>query len=129
MTTSDEVIVCVGCNVTADCHKEVGLAIKWLEGILSDCRSTTPYFTAPEGENAGSTRYLNAVLSGRTELTADTLTSLFKAYELRRGRQPEHKRQGKIIIDIDLVCHSGEIINPAEYDADYFRTGHRMLMQ
>ncbi len=129
MTESSEVIVCVGCNVTADCHREVELAIKWLGGILSDCRSTQPYFTDPEGENAGSTRYLNAVLSGQTELTAGELTSMFKDYEMRRGRHPEHKKQGRIIIDIDLVCHSGEIINRAEYDAGYFRTGYLLLMQ
>lgn len=129
MTESREVIVCVGCNVTADCHFEVELAIKWLGEILSDCRSTPPYFTDPEGENAGSTRYLNAVLRGHTGLTAGELTAMFKHYELSRGRHPEHKKQGRIIIDIDLVCHSGEIINRAEYDAGYFQTGYRMLMQ
>ncbi len=126
---TEEVIVCVGSNVTDICLREVSEAMKWLGELLSDVLATEPYLTGPEGTDAGNACYLNAVIIGKTALSAETLSSMFKDYEKKHGRKAEHKCQGKIIIDIDLVCHHGEIINRAEYNASYFRTGYDRLTE
>ena len=71
--------------------------------------------------------YLNAVCKGSTSLSRDSMRNLFKNYERMRGRTPEHKAEGKIIIDIDLVVFDGKIVNDKEYASTYFRKGYDSL--
>lgn len=117
-----EVIVCVGSNVP-QCHAEMELACRWLSEILDNLRITPPYFTAPEGPCSGSTPYLNAVAYGTTTHPSHELSAMMKCYESSRGRMPEHKKIGRIIIDIDVVKYGDTVVSPDEFSSDYFRKG------
>lgn len=117
-----EVIVCVGSNVP-QCHAEMELACRWLGEILDNLRITSPYFTAPEGPCPGSAPYLNAVARGTTTHPSGELSAMMKSYESSRGRLPEHKKIGRIIIDIDVVKYGDTVVSPDEFASDYFRTG------
>ena len=103
-----DIIICIGSNIP-ECRQEISMAIKWLIGNLINPRHTSPYPTSPEGIGAGNTPYLNAVIDGGTYLAKEELEASFKAYEHTRGRKPSDKAQGKIIIDIDLVCYDDEV--------------------
>ena len=37
------------------------------------------------------------------------------------GRLPTHKKEGKIIIDIDLLQWNGEILKPDDFKRDYMK--------
>lgn len=120
------VVICIGSNVT-ECHKEMTQAIEWLMSVLVNSRSTSPYYTPPEGLDTGNTPFLNAVMEGDTHLTSTQLETEFKNYELQRGRTAAHKAQKHIIIDLDLVCYDNEILRPEEFATAYFRTGYLSL--
>lgn len=122
-----EAVVCIGSNV-ADAHNRVSMALEWLSGLMQGTLHSEPYETAPEGDCAGHTPYVNAVLKGSTTLSAETLTAMFKDYEYGQGRRPLHKATSHIIIDIDLVCFDGNVVNPAEFSSGYFNEGYRRLM-
>lgn len=120
------VIVCMGSNVPQR-HDEIRMAVKWLTSVLENPRHTSPYLTSPEGENAGISDYLNAVMIGETALSREEIESAFKQYEIGQGRLPVHKKSGRIIIDIDLVCYDDEIIRNDEFETAYFQAGYRQL--
>ena len=121
-----DIIICIGSNIP-ECRQEISMAIKWLIVNLINPRHTSPYPTSPEGIGAGNTPYLNAVIDGGTYLAKEELEASFKAYEHTRGRKPSDKAQGKIIIDIDLVCYDDEIVRPDEFNTAYFRPGYLSL--
>lgn len=122
------ITVCIGSNVP-ECHNEIRTAIEWLKNELAGIRHTPAYPTEPEGINAGHTPYLNAVLTGTTLLSKDEIEVAFKNYERKRGRTPAHKAEGRIIIDIDLVCYDDDVVRPEEFHTAYFRTGYLNLKQ
>lgn len=117
-----EVIVCVGSNVP-QCHAEMELACRWLGEVIDNLHITPPYLTAPEGPCPGSAPYLNAVARGTTTHPSGELSAMMKEYESSRGRLPEHKKIGRIIIDIDVVKYGDTVVSPDEFASDYFRTG------
>lgn len=123
------VVICIGSNVP-ECRSEMDAAISWLLTSVIDAggNHTLPYATVPEGNDAGAYPYLNAVMTGRTNLTCAELQNMFKRYEQTRGRNASDKGSKQIIIDIDLVCYDNEILRPADFNATYFRTGYRKLM-
>lgn len=121
-----KVILCIGSNVP-DCRHEVVLAMQWLETMLADASMTEPYFTVPEWSCAGVSPYLNAVVDGYCDMSQADLSTELKAYEQSRGRCPCHKKEGRIIIDIDLVCYGDSVVDIDEYTSSYFNFGYSML--
>ena len=43
--------------------------------------------------------------------------------EREAGRLPEHKREGKVIIDIDIVVWNSEVIKPTDLTRTYMTIG------
>lgn len=122
----NRILIGIGSNVPSRAE-EVSRAMLWLRRYMSTSNETMPYPTAPDGEPASTPEYLNAVIEGLTPHDIEFLQSKFKAYERRRGRLPEHRSQGHIIIDIDLVAFNGEILKTEEYESVHFRHGLELL--
>lgn len=67
--------------------------------------------------------YLNQVIVSHTSLDYDELLSFTKQLELNLGRRPQHKAQGIVPIDIDIVIYDEEVMRPLDYDSAYFNRG------
>lgn len=137
-----EVTVSIGSNV-ATRSEELSRAFLFLRHLLEDTHETPPYVT--EAEPIGPRRfpegftYLNAVVTGRTDLTPKALQMRMKAYERRRGRKPHPEpaqvnhsevlqpEEMEVIIDLDLVSYDGRILKPSEAASAHFQRGLAML--
>lgn len=67
--------------------------------------------------------YHNCVGVIETTATFEKLKEQLKAYERRAGRLPEHKKEGKVIIDIDIVVWNKEVIKPTDLTRTYMTIG------
>ena len=121
------IIICIGSN-EPDANTRVLNALKLLGAAFEITETAGPYQTipAPPADPEGSP-YANAVVECRTVLTHNATLELLKQYERRLGRRPEHKAEGKVIIDIDLVVYDDDICRKSEFISDYFQTGYRQL--
>ena len=109
----------------------------WLDSVLTDSVCSTIYETddisckkessKKSGDSSATSqakpKYMNAVISGFTDIPFETLNASLKEYELSHGRDSESRRRGEVPIDIDIVKWNGNIIRPRDYSADYFRKG------
>ena len=50
----------------------------------------------------------------------------FKSIEKIMGRQPSHKANGIVIIDIDLIKWNNEVLKPDDFKRDYM---NELLLQ
>lgn len=107
-------------------------ALIWLASVLKDTVNSSVYETEDISckKNAASSsahpekpKYMNAVLSGYSDISFEKLNENLKAYELKHGRDSEARRKGEVPIDLDIVKWDGEILRPRDYAADYFRKG------
>ena len=121
-----KVILCLGSNMP-EAATAVELAIRWLETILTDCRTTGPFATEPEGSDIAGRPYFNALVAGATTMDASQLISAAKEYERAHGRLPEHRSTGNVAIDIDLVIFDNVIVDDVNYRSAYFRKGMELL--
>lgn len=118
----------------SNCHD----ALKWIDSVLIDSVCSTIYETDDIGSNKESSsnksgdssassqakpKYMNAVISGYTDIPFETFNANLKEYELNHGRDPETRKKGEVPIDLDIVKWNGNIIRPRDYAADYFRKG------
>ncbi len=69
----------------------------------SDGMESTPNEEDSKVEKSVSSDYLNMVVALETNLSAAQLVEHLKALEYKLGRRPEHKREGRVPIDIDLL--------------------------
>ena len=125
----NNIIVSIGSNIEQR-DEEVSRALVWLRQFMPSSLETSPYTTQAEAfdENISvHSTYLNAVVRGVTPFSVEKLCAKFKAYERLRGRMPEHKEKGRVIIDIDIVVFDNKIINQKEYDSPHFCQGLERL--
>lgn len=116
-------VIGIGSN-TPDRAEAVAEAICWLKSVLDDFRASEPYLTNPEPASAVADDYVNAVASGMTSLSADSLTEMLKEYETAHGRSRDMKSHGKVSIDLDLVIYDSEALRPEELSRHYFAFGY-----
>ena len=116
--------ICIGSNAPDAC-KKVSDALEWVKAELQGSISHGPYPTEPFGHGASDAPYCNAVVTGTTCLTIESLTRLFKDYEAANGRKHGSSFPDRIAIDIDLVVWNGTVMRPADYNAPYFTEGAR----
>ncbi len=71
--------------------------------------------------------YFNCVASLSTGCDRLTLTDYTKKIEHRLGRRPEHKAQGRVVIDIDVIFFNSDLLRPLDASENYFLKGFEML--
>lgn len=63
--------------------------------------------------------FRNVLAAFETELTPDEVVEKTKMVEYAVGRTPKDKKEGKVIIDIDLLQYDDEILRPDDYERSY----------
>lgn len=121
---SIKVYVSLGSNV-AEGKVEIEEAFRFLDGVLDDTAHSSIYVTAPlSGIGAN---YRNAVTFGWTDISAEELSKLFKEYERSRGRRPEDKEAGRVVVDLDLVIYGDKVLRERDASCDFFVKGYNEI--
>ena len=115
-------------SLGSDCgdrEASVAKGISWLRNILGGCRVSSIYAT-PDC-HGGFKEYMNAVVSGYTDLSASRLEAMCKEFEVECGRTPECRAKGDVPIDVDIVIYDGKILRERDYAQEFFRIGMREI--
>lgn len=120
----NEVVLSIGSNMSPR-KERVAAALSRMCGVLDDAAVSDIYET-PEIYGTGRP-YMNAVIAGKTNLTADELKSLTKHIELVSGRDAAARKRGDVPVDIDIVIWNGEVARPNDYRQTFFKIGAEML--
>lgn len=125
MDTTD-IIISLGSN---SCNKQefIKKAISEISKFLTDASVSNIYETSPLSGTGGM--YANAVIAGKTNLSCDSLSDIFKKMEIYAGRTPEARKNNHVPLDIDIVIYDGVIIRPADFSRGYFRKGYEELVK
>lgn len=116
-----ETVLSIGSNCGDRCH-QVESGIEWLKSVLSCLRSSSIYSTMDC--NGGKRDYFNAVVSGYTAITMESLDKMCKQYELSHGRTSDARKKGDVPIDIDIVIYDTEIIREKDFSQIFFKIGY-----
>lgn len=119
-----ELIVGIGSNV-AEGRSMVSDAVDYLSGIFGGVECSGIYST--ESVSGDGTNYFNAVARIYSTFGDDEVEAMFKAYELRCGRDEEMRRRKIVPIDLDIVVSGGSVLRPKDMAREYFQKGYRML--
>jgi 2-amino-4-hydroxy-6-hydroxymethyldihydropteridine diphosphokinase len=90
-------------------------AVAELRGIGQVVRVSSLYDTAPRGA-VGQPRFLNAALELETDLEPANLLRELKRIELALGRDPNARRWGPRVIDLDILSFDGRCVTDPELD-------------
>lgn len=63
--------------------------------------------------------FLNRCLIMFSGMGLEEMTSACKEIERMAGRKPEDKKQGKVILDIDIVVANGTVLKPNDLKREY----------
>mgnify|MGYP001944108723 CR=1 FL=1 len=119
-TTIDMHKVLIGIGTNSDANSNMKLAINYLLSYFPNIKFTNWIETQPFG--VGFTApFLNALAYLKTDMDREQLQQLLKTIERDMGRLPSHKKEGKIIIDIDLIKYDGDILKPDDFRHDYMQ--------
>ena len=121
----NKIIVGIGSN-TVDAKERVEECCNWLSEISIESRFSSVYETEAVG-TLPQPNYHNCVGVLCTSQPFEELKQKFKDMEREAGRLPEHKREGKVIIDIDIVVWNNEIIRPTDLARSYMTIGMEEL--
>ena len=112
--------VLIGIGTNSDANFNMKQAINYLLSYFPNIRFANWIETPPFG--AGYTApFLNALAYLQTDMRREQLQLLLKNIERDMGRRPSHKKEGKIIIDIDLLQWNGEILKNDDFKRDYMQ--------
>lgn len=100
-------------------------ALNFLSEICESVYSSTHYASPPLG--GGSTHYLNSVAIVNYNGDAESLNELLKICEIREGRTPEARAEGRVPLDIDIVIDGDKILRQNDYSRYFFRRGYEEL--
>ncbi len=118
-----KVLLSIGTNTNA-CFN-LKRAIESLHSCFPQIRFTTITESEPCGEQYIGL-FLNTLAYVKTNMSKDDIQLCIKNIEKKMGRQPTHKAEGKIIIDIDLIQWDNEVLKPDDFKRDYM---HGLLLQ
>lgn len=116
----NNIVLSIGSN-TDDKDQKMKLCIEWLETHLF--HSTVSKIYCTKATNGKDPDYLNAVLSGNSNLEFEEYNQTLKKYEAQQGRTPDCKITGKVPIDIDIVMWNNDIIRKWDFRQPYFQIG------
>lgn len=121
----NKTIIGIGSNTT-DAKARVEECCRNISEISSEAIFSSIYETEAVG-SLPQPNYHNCVGVIRTTTSFDELKQKFKDMEREAGRLPEHKAEGKVIIDIDVVVWNSEIIRPTDLARSYMTIGMEEL--
>lgn len=111
-----KVLLSIGTNT--DTRFNLNRAISSLLTYFPTIQFTEVTESSPYGNSyVGS--FLNALAFFHTDLCKEELVIDLKKIEKSMGRLPNHKAEGKVIIDIDLIKWDDEIIKPEDFQRSY----------
>jgi 2-amino-4-hydroxy-6-hydroxymethyldihydropteridine diphosphokinase len=102
------VAVALGSNL-GDRERYLSEAIASLRPFLSDIRVSSLHDTEPVGVDP-QPRFLNAVLTATTSLTAAALLARLLDTERQFGRERPHPGAARTL-DLDLILYGGEVLD------------------
>ena len=111
------VILALGSNDEGDHRVKQALAI--LQQILDVTKVSSIMQTHPIGDLPGP--FHNCLVTGYTSAPVDQLTRQLKQTERRCGDQKSLRRQGKIVMDIDLMEYDGDRYHLKDWQRPYIR--------
>ena len=89
-------------------------AVAELRGIGLVAKVSSLYDSAPR-DVVDQPRFLNAALELETDLSPLDLLAELKRLELALGRDPETRRWGPRVIDLDILCFDGRCVTDPEH--------------
>lgn len=117
----NKAIVGIGSNIV-----EARLSVEECCNLLMSMVEEVKFSSVYETEAVGSLpqpNYHNCVGVISTTRPFEEMNQLLKDMEREAGRLPEHKAEGKVIIDIDIVVWNGEVIKPTDLTRTYMTIG------
>ena len=90
-------------------------AVAELRGIGLVAGVSSLYDTAPR-DSLDQPRFLNAALELETDLPPTDLLNELKRLELALGRDPQGRRWGPRVIDLDILAFDGRCVTDPEHD-------------
>ena len=121
----NKAIVGIGSNTT-DAKARVEECCRNISEISSEAKFSSIYETEAVG-SLPQPNYHNCVGVLRTSQPFEELKQKFKEMEREAGRLPEHKSEGKVIIDIDIVVWNNKVIKPTDLIRTYMTIGMEEL--
>jgi len=118
-----KVLLSIGTNTNA-CFN-LKQAIDNLLSYFPSIRFTNITESEPCGEQYIG-MFLNVLAYFETDMDKDVVHLRFKTIEKNMGRQPSHKAEGIIIIDIDLIKWDNKVLKPDDFERPYM---HELLLQ
>lgn len=110
--------ICLGSNV-ADADWRLQEACRLVrEGLDNSLRVSSPLRTDPV-DFPNPALFTNMVAMGHTSLDAADVVALLKRVERTLGRRKCHKRQGKVMADLDLIWWDGQVLRPVDWERPY----------
>ena len=114
-----KVILCLGSNQDAPHHIDAAKAL--LRQTLTDVRFTSAVWTKPVGGKPSDGLYLNCLAEARTDLDYPTLHQKLKDMEHALGSSPTERRQGIVLIDIDILMLGHQHHHEDNWQHDYVK--------
>jgi 2-amino-4-hydroxy-6-hydroxymethyldihydropteridine diphosphokinase len=103
------VAIGLGANI-GNPRRAFRLALRSLSPFLRNPKVSPLYRTSPVGGPSRQPDYLNAVVVGRTSLTAQGLHMLLRNLEKAAGRKPAARKDAPRPLDLDLLLYGNERI-------------------
>lgn len=111
-----KVLICIGSNTQSRYNMNRVKSI--LKSYFPTIQFTINIENKPFGENYKHW-FLNTLGYFKSDLSKNEIISHCKHIEKTMGRLVEHKLEGKVIIDIDLIQWGDEIIKPDDFKRSY----------
>lgn len=111
-------LLSIGSNTNTRLNLEQ--AIENLKFYFPTIQFTETTVSEPFG-NGYSDPFLNILAYMQTNLDKNDLIKQFKIIEKEMGRLVSHKKNGIVIIDIDLIKWDNQILKPDDFERNYMK--------
>ena len=113
------IIISLASNINQEANLEA--ARTQLTQLLTEVHFTSAIWTEPIGstKNVQSSKYLNQLCEGSTNLGMNLLDEVLKEIEKRLGRT--HNEDGIVAIDLDILSYDGERHHLRDWERNYVK--------
>lgn len=120
----NKVILCLGSNTEAE--DNIRFAAGALREYFLSINFSEAVYTEPIDCDSAAL-FMNQIAIAYTNIGLDEVRNELKRIEKNLGRIPEHKFNGQVLIDIDLILWNDIILKPKDWERDYVQEGLRFL--
>ena len=113
-----KILLGIGTNI--DTCFNMKQATDYLRYYFPNIKFTSTIETKPYGDMF-TTPFINALAYFETDKSKDEIQLQLKLIEKKMGRKSSHKKEGVIIIDIDLIKWNNEVLKPDDLKRDYMQ--------